>query len=616
MNNRMISGAVKTMSIVFLALIWTNSFPQTILNKNVSVNVSRQPLGDVLEIISNKGNFYFSYNSSIIKKDSLVSVTAANQPVKDILDGIFPAGYEFKESGNYLIIRRAAIKLTLVTSKAVTEDKFYTVSGYVLDDETGYMIPNASIYERALLASALTNHDGYFKLRLKSKAKTAALTVSKEFYEDTTVTIEPRYDQQISITIVPVSSDDRITIVRPEDYFLPDSLRVTIQNSDSTATTYTYVKVDSFTVEKTGIGKFLLSSRQRIQTINLKKFFTERPFQLSITPGLSTHGKLSPQVINHFSLSVFGGYSGGVNGVELGGLFNIDKKNVRFFQAGGLFNIVGGSVKGVQLAGITNTVLDSVKGFQAGGVNNHVTGKFSGFQLAGVYNHVADSMRGFQLSGVGNFARKKITGTQIAGVVNFANKGITGNQVSGVINYAKKLNGVQIGLINIADSSEGYSIGLLNFVMNGYHKLSFSTNEFVNTNVSLKTGTKKLYSMLQAGLNWGYSDKKLYSFGYGLGCEAAIGKTFSINPELSAQYLYLGSWDYLNLLNKFQLNLNLKLGGYVSIFGGPAFNVYYTQQPGTIAGYKSPTPPSGYNSFDFSSRVRGWIGWNAGINFF
>ena len=213
----------------------------------------------------------------------------------------------------------------------------YVVTGYVLDDETGYMIPNASIYEKRLLASALTNKDGYFKIQLKSKARTAALTVSKEFYEDTTVVIEPKYNQQISVTIVPISTEDQVTIIRPEDYFVPDSLRVTVRSSDSTATTYTYVKVDSGKVEATGFGRFLISSRQKIQSINLKKFFTERPFQISLVPGVSTHGTLSSQVINNFSLNIFGGYSGGVAGIELGGLFNIDKKDAQYLQAGRTF---------------------------------------------------------------------------------------------------------------------------------------------------------------------------------------------------------------------------------------------------------------------------------------
>ncbi|HTM90995.1 MAG TPA: STN domain-containing protein, partial [Flavisolibacter sp.] len=132
MKTRLNHWLLKTTRIVFLVLICHSSIAQTILNKNLSVNVTRQRLDDVLEIISNKGNFYFSYNSSIIKKDSLVSISQTNKTVKEILDQLFPTGYEYRESGNYLIIRRAPIKLTLVTTKAVTENKFYVVSGYVL----------------------------------------------------------------------------------------------------------------------------------------------------------------------------------------------------------------------------------------------------------------------------------------------------------------------------------------------------------------------------------------------------------------------------------------------------------------------------------------------------
>lgn len=600
-----------------LLLLNAAGFGQNILNKTLTINADRQRLADVLEIMSNRGNFYFSYNSSVIKKDSLVSIASSGKTVREILNTILPAGYEYRESGNYLIIRRAPIKLTLVTNKATTEDKFYVVTGYVLDDETGHMIPNASIYEKNLLASALTNNNGYFKIRLKSKARTAALTVSKEFYEDTTVVIEPRYNQEISVTIVPIADEDRITIIRPEDYFVPDSLRVTVKSPDSTSTTYTYVKVDTSKVESTDFGRFLISARQKFQTINLNKFFTERPFQVSLVPGVSTHGKMSGQVINNFSANLFGGYSGGVNGMEIGGLFNIDKKDVQYLQSSGLLNIVGGNVKGLQVAGVSNTVLKSVRGLQASGVNNYVKGSFGGLQVSGVYNHVSDSVKGFQVAGVGNYARKKVGGVQVAGVANFANREMRGTQIAGVINYAKKIKGVQIGLINIADSSDGYSIGLINVVLKGYHKLSFSTNELVNTNAAFKTGNRKFYSILQAGMNWGKSDEKIYSFGYGLGSEMYLGKTFSVNPEISSNYLYLGTWDYLNLLNKFNLNLNIRLSKYVSIFGGPSFNVYYSQQPVSIVGYKPPmSPSSGFSDFEFGGRVNGWVGWNAGISFF
>ncbi|MCU7548967.1 carboxypeptidase-like regulatory domain-containing protein [Chitinophagaceae bacterium LB-8] len=587
---------------------------QSNLNKVIPLSASNQRIDNVLEILSNRGNFYFSYNSSIIKRDSVVSIDATNKTVKQILDELFGNGYEFKESGNYIIIRRAPVKLTMVTNKAVTEDKSYVVSGYVLDDNTGAQIENASIYEKKLLVSALTNENGYFKLRLKNKAKSAALTVSKEFYEDTTVFIEPKYNQQITITLLPLGAPD-ITIVKPEDYFVPDSLRVRI-TTPSGITEYTYVKSpDSARLEKTAVGKFLISSAQKFQSLNLKKFLAERPFQVSLTPGLSTHGKMSGQVVNNVSFNVFGGYAGGVDGFELGGLFNLDKQNAQYAQIAGLFNIVGGNVKGVQIGGISNTVLGDFNGLQIGGINNFAKKGFNGFQLAGVHNHTPDSVKGLQIAGVSNFSMYKTGGVQISGVANMAHGNMDGVQISGVFNYTKRLRGLQIGLINIADTSEGYSLGLVNIILKGYHKLSFSSNDITNVNAAYKSGNRKLYSILQAGANL-KENEKVYTFGYGLGSDWPLTNWLYINPELSANYLYLGAFDYVNILSKANLHLNFRLSRNFSIFAGPTFNAYYTDQDVEFKGYKFPVPDVHRNTFKLHNKVVGWIGWNVGINLF
>ena len=326
---------------------------------------------------------------------------------------------------------------------------------------------------------------------------------------------------------------------------------------------------------------------------------------------------MSGQVVNNFSLNVLGGYTAGTNGIEIGGWFNIDKKDVKYAQFAGWFNVVGGQMKGIQVAGINNTVLDTVKAMQAAGVGNFVKGRFNGFQVGGVYNHVADSVKGVQAAGVANFARKKLSGVQIAGVANISNKETRGAQIAGVLNYSKRLKGLQIGLINIADTSDGYSIGLINVILKGYHKLSFSTHELMDVNVAFKTGNSKLYSILEAAIQ-SNSDEKIYSFGYGLGREMPLNKKKSVtfNPELHSQYLYLGSWDYTNILNRLHLNLNIKLGKFISIFAGPAVSVYMSDQKTGFKGYHFPGPPGGYKHFTISDKVTGWFSWNAGINFF
>lgn len=602
-------------TLILLASASISVSAQNILDRNISIEVSRQRLDHVLEILSNKGNFFFSYNSNIIQADTLVSLKISNRSVRDALLMLFGSGYEFRESGNYIILRRAPIKLRLVTDQAVSDDKFYTVSGYVIDDQTGEKVSDASIYEKLRLAYASTNSEGYFKIRLKSKYKTAAITVSKQFYEDTTVVIEPRYNQSVNITIVPSEISEHTVTIRPQNYQAPESIQLEVPINDSTHWLYTYVKKDSVLVERTALGKWLVSSKQRIQSINLSKFFTVRPIQGSIIPGLSTNGKLNSQVINNFSFNMFGGYSGGVNGFEMGGLFNIDKKDVQYVQLSGLFNSVGGSVRGVQLGGLSNTVLDSLSGVQLGGITNYVRKNFIGWQLGGIYNHVGGSMKGWQMAGITNFTNHKTQGAQIAGIANISSRQVNGVQIAGIFNYTRRLKGVQIGLINVTDSSTGYSIGLINIVFKGYHKLSLSSNEVLNVNAAFKTGSTKLYSILLAGAN-ADTNKKAFSFGYGFGSEFSLGKRFAINPEITSQYLYLGTWQYLNLLNKINLLLTVKFGKYFSIYAGPSYSIFISDQTAPVPGYKSNIPFDSFHKNKFSSRVTGWIGWTAGINLF
>jgi hypothetical protein len=583
--------------IFFVSIFFAQTLQaQSLLTKPVNITVSRQRIADVLEIVANQGNFYFSYNSSIIKKDSLVSISGEQKTVQSILNTLFSSEFEFKETGNYIIIRRAPLKLTLLTEQSQTSNNVYLVSGYITDDLTGEKIVAASVYEKQRLVAALSNEQGYFSLKLKTKYKNAAISVSKEFYEDTTVLLRTGYNQQLSVTLIPSTINGTMVIAGAPLRNAPDSIYISIPQPDSSTTLYLYKKFDSITVQRTALGNFLLSQRLKLQSINLNKFFTVRPVQVSFTPGLSTNGKMNAQVNNNFSLNVLGGYSGGVNGMELGGLFNLDKKSVKYLQIAGLFNIVGGAVTGLQVAGINNTVLDSV----------------NGVQLAGYYNHVMADMHGLQVSGGVNFTLKKTRGLQVAGTGNISGI-VDGVQIAGLFNFTKKLHGVQIGLVNIADSSDGYSIGLINVVLNGYHKLSVSANELTPLNAAFKTGNSKLYSILLAGAD--FDKEKLYHFGYGLGRVIPLNRSFSLMPELTCHYLYTGNWDNVNVLNRISLNLELKLGRYFAIYAAPAFNAYYSNQQEAIAGYRFRVHPNS-STINFSNQWKAWFGWNLGIHIF
>ena len=143
---------------IFLAVCALRSPAQGFLDRRVSLHAHHQPLARVLDTLASRGGFAFSYNSTILPQDSLVSAVYNDVSVRQILEGLLGTNYQYIQREKYLII---------VRQTPPVRDNTYTVSGYVLDAATGKAVPNASVYEREQLQSALTDEQGFFRLRLK-----------------------------------------------------------------------------------------------------------------------------------------------------------------------------------------------------------------------------------------------------------------------------------------------------------------------------------------------------------------------------------------------------------------------------------------------------------------
>lgn len=611
-----------TITVIFFLFFSRSIKAQSNLSRNISLNIEQQKLSSVLAMIEEKGGFRFSYNSNILPVDSLISIHENNLNIAETLDKILNHRFEYRQSGNFVIIRYAPLELILLINESVGTPELYTITGQVVDKQTNKPIQDASIYERNLLVSEISDGNGYFSMRLKNITQPISLTVSKENYKSTVT----HFLAEVNITNRKESPDER------------------------------FISGNLGDVENTWLGNALVTAQQKIQSINIGGFISKAPFQFSLIPGLNSHGSLSGQVVNKFSLNVIGAYSAGVDGGEIGFVFNINKSNVQYFQFAGGFNLVGGNVRGVQIAGFFNDVIGDVRAAQVALAYNRVGKSFEGFQVGGIYNHVNQDVKGIQLSlglntiggtlkgwqtgalnlvnketkGVqigigGNIVAGRTSGIQVGGIANInkESSGInlavltnfTGQTASGLqigaINYAKNLKGAQIGILNVSNENDGYSIGLINIALKGYHKFSFSINESTNFNVAYKGGSKRLYNMLMFGTNK-KSAEKIYTGGLGFGKEMKLFKSVSLNPEISSQYVYQGSWDYLNLLNKFELPINIRINKWLAIQGGPSVNVYYTKQNTKIGEFG--LLQKKYKDFSFNnSRYTGWLGWNVGL---
>ena len=336
---------------------------------------------------------------------------------------------------------------------------------------------------------------------------------------------------------------------------------------------------------------------------NQQKTEKEAPIQISFITPVGTNGTSSKITYNNISINMLFGINGGLKAAEFGGLINgingnvhgaqfaglgnyvcrdvsgaqfaglanINKGTLNGCQFGGLANLSHGNAYGAQFAGLINTS-SSFKGFQSSGLINIVNGDLDGTQTSGIINYAKGGVRTGQISGLINISGGTQGKLQLAGLVNIASGNTKGAQISGLVNYSHTLNGVQIGLINITDSIEnGVTIGLINYAKNGYLSIGAFTDETFRAGISLRTGLKKLYSIVQIG----YTNNPYWGIGFGLGSYLVNGNKISLTLEGLSFQINEDEWwtDKTNMLVRMNLNFEYHLSSRMSIVAGISDNM-------------------------------------------
>jgi hypothetical protein len=114
---------------------------QSLLGRSISIHIKNRPVGLMLKTIEEKGKFYFSYNSNLLKADSLVSLDADNWTIKEVLDRLLMRRFEYKEATDFIILRYAPLQLNLLTDKTATEGEEFVINGFIVDEHSGKKLP-------------------------------------------------------------------------------------------------------------------------------------------------------------------------------------------------------------------------------------------------------------------------------------------------------------------------------------------------------------------------------------------------------------------------------------------------------------------------------------------
>jgi hypothetical protein len=600
--------------ILMLAFVAQQSSSQVDLHRKISINVQNLFVPQTLHVIEQGYDFFFAYNPRQIPAYDRVTMNERSIALKKALDKILSNRFAYTTIGNHVILRLKGIN---------TESDDFIILGVVRNSD-GLPLDSAVVYAVKENKAAITNNDGAFHLRLKES--TQYIHISCPDYIDTLVIAETLNTEKIINLYRKVPS----TTLSPSE----------IQELNVSSSQKQFEKL---AVVRNLVPQSALYLNRLVNTIR------SIPVQVSFLPGMGSQQLTKGLNVNHFSLNILAGYSKGISGFEMGGLANITESNVKGGQVAGLVNVVNGQINGLQLAGIFNYTFSKITGAQISGIGNISNHDVEGLQLAGISNNNKGAVNGVQLGGVLNTNLRKITGLQLAGIANIQVDKITGCQISGIyglasdvngvqlsgimshtthdvsgvqlssiINKARKLNGLQFGLVNIADTIErGVQVGLFNFVKNGYRALEFTKDETYYCNLMYKTGGKKLYSILDAGIG-----KDKVGVGYGVGFIQPIYKRLSVNIDAiySALLATNSSDTYQGNIMNFRLGLNYRLEKHLTLVGGLSFNHYDPDKENDRSGSAGKISFSGNSSSMISQAFQNnkkamWFGWFFGVKF-
>jgi hypothetical protein len=368
----------------------------------------------------------------------------------------------------------------------------------------------------------------------------------------------------------------------------------------------------------------------------------ERIAQVSFIYPIGTGGVNAVSYSNLFSLNIIGGINGGVNGIELGSVFNVNRGNVNGAQLSGVCNLTSGSSNGLILSGVANVTLQESKGAMTSGVLN-TSKSHDGTLITGVANIVQDSSKGSMVSGVFNTS-KSHDGVLLSGVSNVIRESSNGAIISGVLNYSgshkglqlstiniasKKMDGAQIGVINVSNKSKGTQfgvinianeadsiipIGIINVVKGGYFAFELSSNELLLSNLSYKMGVEKFHTIFRVGIGMS-KNKEHISTGMGFGSIIKIKDNHKLNIELLCdQLIYNNNWEgNLNLLNQLNLNYQYQISDFLSVKAGPSLRNYVTDQKINGEFNTLQVPYTISETIGETVKTSTWIGFNTAI---
>ena len=150
---------IRRVSFLCLLLTLTLSHLKGQIRDTIDIQFNDESLEIILDSISAKSGYFFSYNANIMPHGSLFTLKHEQVYIDDLLKSLFIGTHlEFTKIEDQIILRK-------VLRDSEGNKKVYTnISGWVKDDETGGPVFGAHVYINRSTIGAYTDSKGNYEL--------------------------------------------------------------------------------------------------------------------------------------------------------------------------------------------------------------------------------------------------------------------------------------------------------------------------------------------------------------------------------------------------------------------------------------------------------------------
>lgn len=209
--------------IVFIIIFGMNfGFSQeSILNQAISIKVNDKTVKEILDLISKKTDYYFTYDPNLISENEKLTFVKDQIPLETLLDELFSKNeIKYKLLEDHIVICKKNTDTEIYIEKQIVESLKYEISGKITDSKTKKPVPYVSIGIINTTLGVIANENGEFNIKVPKKYSDSSLYIAHIGYNNYSASVKNLIDRDNQIELDEDIISIQEVIIRNNDPYL------------------------------------------------------------------------------------------------------------------------------------------------------------------------------------------------------------------------------------------------------------------------------------------------------------------------------------------------------------------------------------------------------------